>query len=84
MPFSFTVPAGSKVLSEKRGMVTLQAPAFIDGATRQDDGGYIYTVGGERYYTCAGILENVRHVDPATADEWEEMTRHRDGLVWFA
>lgn len=75
MAYSFTIPAGVKVLSDRRGLVELRAPAHIDNATRDEDGAYRYSLGRETYIASAGTVENVR--------ESSGLWRHRDGLVWL-
>ncbi len=81
--FSFTIPAGTKVLSERRGLVTLIADAHIDNATRDPDGCYRYRIDEEQYLASAGTVSDVQYIS-ADTDDWAEMVRHRDGLVWFA
>jgi len=49
------IPAGTKVLSKDRGMITLQADVYVD-ATRAKDGGWNYQVYDSKYYTCAGVV----------------------------
>lgn len=79
MLYSLYIPAGTKVLSEKAGLVTLSADAHIRDAVREEDGGFTYSVGKSRYYTCAGVIEFA----PQEADEFSGPVRHKDGLVWI-
>lgn len=83
MAYSFTIPAGTKVLSSRRGMVEIRGDAYINGATRDPDGAFRYTLdngsGREIYIASAGTVRNVCR-DNSRADE---MVHHRAGLVWL-
>ena len=54
MAYNIHIPAGVKVLREKGNtLVTLTNDVYVK-ADREEDGGFIYTVGHNRYYTSAG------------------------------
>jgi hypothetical protein len=53
---SLYIPKGTKVLSEKSNLITLVGDAVVDNARRQKDGGYVYEVGGVRYFASAGTV----------------------------
>jgi len=55
MAYNIHIPAGVKVLREKGNtLVTLTNDVYVK-ADREEDGGFIYTVGHNRYYTSAGL-----------------------------
>ena len=64
------IPAGTKVLRDDSVLVETLGPCFIDGAYRAPDGGYIYTVGPQRFYASAGTVVVI-----PTADERPAMAR---------
>ena len=54
MTYNIHIPAGVKVLRKKGNkLVTLIGDVYVE-ANREADGGFIYTVGHNRYYTSAG------------------------------
>ena len=54
--FELSIPSGTKVLCDNGTPVTLLANVSVSGATREFDGGYVYSVDGRRYYVSAGTL----------------------------
>jgi len=76
MANSLYLPAGTIVLSEDLDHnITLAGDVSVDNAIRQEDGGYIYSVAGRKYYACSGYEVK------ANSDAYFEGWRHRDGLV---
>jgi len=54
MKYNLHIPAGVKVLRKKGNkLVTLIGDVYVE-ADREADGGFIYTVGHNLYYTSAG------------------------------
>lgn len=74
--FTLYISAGTMVQSEKAGMVELSDNAVISGAKREEDGGFTYSIGKNRYYTCSGVIEFEKEYS-------DSPVRHQDGLVWI-
>ena len=53
--YSIMIAEGTKVLSSERGLVTLKGLVVVD-AIRERDGGYSYSVAGERFYASGGTV----------------------------
>lgn len=73
--FSLYIQAGTKVLS-RNGLVVIGVDCWVDGATRQADGGFTYTVDNIEYFCAAGCCEFL--------EQSEEVLIHKNGLVAFA
>ena len=77
MLYSLTIKAGTKVLSEKsNSLVELKADAYVPEAIRQEDGGFIYSVGKNRYYCSSGCCQ----FEP---EQYQYGMIHKTGLVAF-
>jgi hypothetical protein len=74
MSYSLFIASGTKVLC-KSGVVELRGSVYVDGASRDSDGSYRYTVGSKEYICSAGCCQ---------AKETPPAVRHKDGLVWIA
>lgn len=57
MFYTLKIPAGTKVLSSKRGLVSLRADVEVSDATRDADGAFRYSVLGTAYLVAAGCCE---------------------------
>jgi len=57
MTYNIHIPAGVKVLREKGNkLVTLTDAIYVE-ANREEDGAFVYTVGGNRYCCSAGCCD---------------------------
>lgn len=77
--YQISIAKGTKVLCETGGMITLLDDVINISADRQKDGGFIYSVNGIRYYTCAGMT-----VFKKISTNHHDVCRHKDGLVVFS
>jgi len=80
MFFSLAIPAGTIVMSSKRGMVTLLADVEIIGATRDTDGAFRYSIGDTKYIVSAGCCT---FRECAGFGDTNEGWTHENGLIAF-
>ena len=55
------IPKGVRVQRDDNEVITLSGDVYVE-AERQEDGGFIYTVGAHQYYTCAGVCSFFNHL----------------------
>jgi len=74
MTYSLYIKAGTLVQGQ-HGMIKLSGDVAVTGATREDDGSFLYQIGSRPYYCSAGCCE--------FEEDREYIYRHKDGLVWI-
>lgn len=55
------IAKGARVIRDDNQVITLSDKAYVE-AERQEDGGFIYTVGAHQYYTCAAVCSFHNHL----------------------
>ena len=55
------VSQGARVIRDDNEVITLSGDAHVE-AERQEDGGFIYTVGEHDYYACAAVCSFYNHL----------------------
>ena len=70
------IAKGARVKRDDNEIIQLSGEAHVQ-AERQEDGGFIYTIGDHEYYTCAGVCSFYNHLNggkyhKAIEPKWED------------